>query len=154
MECLHDSSDSFPRNTFLDRGWEQACCAGCETHLAVLRAAEHKGLVDAAQAGAYHKATLLFLAAHILLHRAGPSAWRGAVGGGVAQLMQMNALLIEVEQQVALILANEDGGDAALLFYCQPCQLCATFQIIYAHLNKHQHPEVGWVGWGGVGTHE
>lgn len=122
------------------------CCAWCETHLAVLRAAEYKGLVDAAQAGAHHKATLLFLAANILLHRAGPSAWGGAVGGGVAQLMQMDTLLIEVEQQVALILANEDGGDAAFLFYRQPCQLCATFQIKYPYLNKHWHVEVGEAG--------
>ena len=63
--------------------------------------------------------------------------------------MQMDALLIEIEQQVALILANEDGGDAALLFYGQPCQLCATFQVVYPHLNKYQHGEVG-----GLGSHD
>ena len=120
------------------------------THLAVLGATEHKGLVDAAQAGAHHKATLLFLAAHILLHRARPSAWGGAVGGGVAQLMQMDALLIEIEQQVALILADKDGGDAALLFYGQPCQLCTAFQVVYPHLNKRVVGETGtsiwWMG--------
>ena len=109
--------------------------AECMTHLAILRAAEHKGLVDAAQAGAHHKAALLFLAAYILLHRACPSTWGWAVGGGVAQLMQVDALLVEVEQQVALILADEDGGDAAVLLYGQPCQLCTTFQIVDPHLH-------------------
>lgn len=112
------------------------------THLAVLRATEHKGLVDAAQAGAHHKAALLFLAAHILLHWARPSSGGGAVGGGVPQLMQMDALLVEIQQQVTLILADKDGRDAALLFYGQPCQLCTTFQVVYSYLDKHQHAEV------------
>ena len=87
------------------------------SHLAVFRAAEHEGLIDAAQAGAHHKAPLLFLAAHILLHRARPSSRGGAVGGGVPQLMQVDSLLVEIQQQVTLILTDKDRGDAALLFY-------------------------------------
>ena len=108
---------------------------GLLSHLGVLRAAEHKGLVDAPQAGAHHEPALLLLTAHVLLQGAGPSTGGGGVGGGVAKLMQVDALLAEVQQQVALVLADEDGGDAALLLYGQPGQLCPTLQIIYSYLN-------------------
>ena len=95
----------------------------CLADLAVLRATKHKSLVETTQARPHHKAALVLLAAHVLLHRASPSSWGGAVGGRVAQLMQVDALLVEVEQQVALVLADEDGSDAALLLYGQTRQL-------------------------------
>lgn len=48
--------------------------------------------------------------------------------------MQVYTLLSQVEQQVALILADKHAGDAALLLYGQPCQLSTGLQVVYSDL--------------------
>ena len=109
------------------------CCLDF-THPGVFRATENKGLINTPKAGPHNKAALLFLVAHVLLNGPHASIRGGSVSDRIPQLMQVDALLSQIEQQMPLILADKHASDAALLFYSQPCQFHPSLQIVYPHL--------------------